>query len=82
MASTLGTDEAHSDEDAAYDFHPCMITVEHTLEHAHAHSEFSMSRPDMLVSQQVNAFLDAQRSVTQVSSSGKLQTSGLGFFAQ
>jgi hypothetical protein len=41
-----------------------------------------MSRPDLFGAQQVNAFLDAQRSLAQVLSAGKRQTSLLGFFAQ
>jgi hypothetical protein len=73
---------ADSDEDEADDFQPCTITVEHALEHAKALSEFSMSRPDLFGAQQVNAFLDAQRSLAQVLSAGKRQTSLLGFFAQ
>jgi hypothetical protein len=81
MVSTVGN-EADSDEDEADDFQPCTITVEHALEHAKALSEFSMSRPDLFGAQQVNAFLDAQRSLAQVLSGGKRQTSLLGFFAQ
>jgi hypothetical protein len=63
-----------SDEDAADDFQPCTITVEHNLERVQARSEFAMLRPDLFEAQQVNAFLGARRSLTKVSSVGKRQT--------
>jgi hypothetical protein len=82
MVSMLGMDEADSDEDAGDDFQPCTIKVEHALEPLQALSEFAMPWPDLFGAQQVNAFLDAKRSLTNVSSSGKLQPSLLGIFAQ
>jgi hypothetical protein len=54
----------------------------HTPEHAQALPEFAMSQPDLFGAQQVNAFQDAKRALTQVLKAGKRQTSILGFFAQ
>jgi hypothetical protein len=80
--STLGTNEADSDEEAADDFQPCTITVEHALERVKSRSEFAMPRPDLFGAQQVNAFVDAKRSLTKLSSAGKRQMSRLCIFAQ
>jgi hypothetical protein len=51
MVSTLGTDKADSDENAADDYQPCTIAVELAREHAQALSEFAMSRPDLFGAQ-------------------------------
>jgi hypothetical protein len=82
MISMLGMDEADSYGDAGDNFQPCRIKVEHALERLQALSEFAMPRPDLFGAQQVNAFLDAKRLLTKVSSSGKRQPSLLGIFAQ
>jgi hypothetical protein len=52
MVSTLGTDKADLDENAADDFQPCTITVELALKHAQALSGFATSRPDLFGAQQ------------------------------
>jgi hypothetical protein len=56
--------------------------VAHALELIQALSERLTSGPDLFRAQKVNAFQDAERALTQVSSAGKRQTSLLGFFEQ
>jgi hypothetical protein len=46
------------------------ITVANALEHAQALPDVPMSRPDLFGAQQVNAFQDAERALTHVSSAG------------